>query len=170
LLAIAAAAIDQISLGQFVCWASDVATRDCSNGGAPPVETAHPVAEYVHVIRELLTGRSGTFAGQTLQVSDLELDFTPYAAPIPVGLTRFDGHPESGSSPERMSIMEDVERKKPRPRRSFTAEFKSEIVELCQRGGPLGSAGDSGFRSDQDGGARVGCGRPSETPGRVVIG
>lgn len=30
--------------------------------------------------------------------------------------------------------MENVERRKPRPRRSFTAEFKSEIVELRQRG------------------------------------
>jgi transposase len=27
-----------------------------------------------------------------------------------------------------------VERTKPRPRRSFTDEFKAEIVELCQRG------------------------------------
>jgi transposase len=25
-------------------------------------------------------------------------------------------------------------RKKPRPRRSFTREFKAEIVELCKRG------------------------------------
>jgi transposase len=25
--------------------------------------------------------------------------------------------------------------KKPRPRRSFTPEFKAEIVDLCQRGG-----------------------------------
>jgi transposase len=33
-----------------------------------------------------------------------------------------------------MSIMETTERKQPRPRRSFTAEFKAEIVELCQRG------------------------------------
>ena len=30
--------------------------------------------------------------------------------------------------------MDTMERKKPRPRRSFTPEFKSEIVELCQRG------------------------------------
>ena len=30
--------------------------------------------------------------------------------------------------------METMERKKPRPRRSFTPEFKSEIVELCRRG------------------------------------
>ena len=30
--------------------------------------------------------------------------------------------------------MEDVGGKKRRPRRSFTAEFKAEIVELCQRG------------------------------------
>ena len=30
--------------------------------------------------------------------------------------------------------METTERRKPRVRRSFTPEFKAEIVELCQRG------------------------------------
>ena len=30
--------------------------------------------------------------------------------------------------------MESMGRKRPRPRRSFTPEFKAEIVELCQRG------------------------------------
>src|SRR5262245_19533346 len=30
--------------------------------------------------------------------------------------------------------MEVMERKQPRARRSFTPEFKAEIVELCQRG------------------------------------
>ena len=30
--------------------------------------------------------------------------------------------------------MESMERRKPRARRSFTPEFKAEIVELCQRG------------------------------------
>jgi transposase len=30
--------------------------------------------------------------------------------------------------------METVERSKPRPRRSFTAEFKADIVERCRRG------------------------------------
>jgi transposase len=33
-----------------------------------------------------------------------------------------------------MFIMETMGKKKPRPRRSFTREFKAEIVELCQRG------------------------------------
>src|SRR5215216_6718708 len=33
-----------------------------------------------------------------------------------------------------MSVMESMERSKPRPRRSFTPEFKAEIVELCGRG------------------------------------
>jgi transposase len=32
------------------------------------------------------------------------------------------------------SIMESMGKKRPRPRRAFTAEFKAEIVELCQRG------------------------------------
>jgi transposase-like protein len=30
--------------------------------------------------------------------------------------------------------METIEPKQPRARRSFTPEFKAEIVELCQRG------------------------------------
>ena len=30
--------------------------------------------------------------------------------------------------------MEPMGKKKPRPHRSFTSEFKAEIVELCQRG------------------------------------
>ncbi|GAA2930934.1 hypothetical protein GCM10020221_28440 [Streptomyces thioluteus] len=30
--------------------------------------------------------------------------------------------------------MESMAKKKPRPRRSFTPEFKAEIVELCRRG------------------------------------
>jgi transposase len=33
-----------------------------------------------------------------------------------------------------MFIMETMGKKKPRPRRAFTAEFKAEIVEQCQRG------------------------------------
>jgi transposase len=33
-----------------------------------------------------------------------------------------------------MPIMETVAKKKPRRRRSFTSEFKSEIVEACNRG------------------------------------
>jgi HTH-like domain/Transposase len=32
------------------------------------------------------------------------------------------------------SIMEGMGKKRPRPRRSFTAQFKAEIVELCRRG------------------------------------
>ena len=53
-----------------------------------------------------------------------------------MGLTRFDGHPSSGVyPPEGCPIMESMG-KKPRRRRSFTAEFKAEI-ELCQRGGPV---------------------------------
>ena len=37
------------------------------------------------------------------------------------------------SPPEGCPIMESMG-KKPRRRRSFTSEFKAEIVELCQRG------------------------------------
>jgi transposase len=33
-----------------------------------------------------------------------------------------------------MSKMETMEKRRQRPRRSFTPEFKAEIVELCRRG------------------------------------
>jgi transposase len=33
-----------------------------------------------------------------------------------------------------MPVMESMEHSKPRPRRSFTPQFKAEIVELCGRG------------------------------------
>jgi hypothetical protein len=39
-----------------------------------------------------------------------------------------------GSPPEGCPTMESMGRKRPRPRRSFTPEFKAEIVELCWRG------------------------------------
>jgi transposase len=39
-----------------------------------------------------------------------------------------------GAASERMSRMETVARKRPRPRRSFTSEFKAEIVQRCQAG------------------------------------
>jgi hypothetical protein len=43
------------------------------------------------------------------------------------------------------SIMESMGKKRSRPRRAFTAEFKAEIVELCQRG-----ESSAGHRHDQD--------------------
>ena len=50
-------------------------------------------------------------------------------------LTRVDGHPPSGVLPwEDVDHGETMERRKPRARRSFTPEFKAEILELCQRG------------------------------------
>ena len=51
------------------------------------------------------------------------------------------------------SIMESMGKKRPRPRRSFTPEFKAEIVELCQRGDRTVAAGREGFRPDRDRGA-----------------
>jgi transposase len=33
-----------------------------------------------------------------------------------------------------MAIMETMGKKKPRPRRSFTAEFKADIVQRCRQG------------------------------------
>ena len=52
-----------------------------------------------------------------------------------VGLLRFDGHPTSGARPRKgCPKWRPWRRKKPRPRRSFTPEFKAEIVELCRRG------------------------------------
>jgi hypothetical protein len=47
-----------------------------------------------------------------------------------MGLAGFDGHPSSGLVPEGCPTMESMG-KKPRRRRSFTPEFKAEIVETA---------------------------------------
>jgi hypothetical protein len=51
--------------------------------------------------------------------------------------------------------MESMGRKKPRPRRSFTPEFKAEIVELCQR-------------EDRSVGQVEACARPKCKPNSAV--
>ena len=54
-----------------------------------------------------------------------------------VGLTRFDGHPRSGALPRRGCPSWrswNATSARGLARRSFTAEFKAEIVELRQRG------------------------------------
>jgi hypothetical protein len=61
-----------------------------------------------------------------------------------------------GFVPEGCPIIE----KKPRRRRSFTPQFKAEIVELCQRG-PVGRPGREGLRPDRD--RRAGMGQAGRT-------
>ena len=53
-----------------------------------------------------------------------------------LGVTRFDGHPRSGAlAPGGCpSSWRPWERSRSRRRRSFTPEFKAEIVECCRRG------------------------------------
>ena len=51
-----------------------------------------------------------------------------------LGLTRFDGHPSSGVCPRKDVRSSRAWGRSPGGRRSFTPEFKAEIVELCQRG------------------------------------
>jgi hypothetical protein len=67
-----------------------------------------------------------------------------------------------------METMETMEPKKPRAGRSFTPEFKAEIVELCQRGDRwiVRVARDFDLTRLQCG---SGCARPSGTPGRVAM-
>ena len=60
--------------------------------------------------------------------------------------------------------MESMGKKRPRPRRSFTPEFKAEIVELCQRGDRSVGQVAQGFRSDRDRGAGVGQAGRASTP------
>ena len=52
-----------------------------------------------------------------------------------VGFLRSDGHPTSGARPRKGCPKWRPWRGRSRvPRRSFTPEFKAEIVELCRRG------------------------------------
>ena len=64
--------------------------------------------------------------------------------------------------------MESMERSKPRPRRSFTPEFKSEIVERCGRGdrsiGQVARDFDLTRSRSESGSAR-----PNAMPGAAVM-
>jgi 5,10-methylenetetrahydromethanopterin reductase len=84
LLAITAAAIDQISRGRFVLGIGPGDPGLLERQGIPYRKPLTRLREYVHVVRELLAGKNVTFEGQTLQVTDLELDFAPYNGEIPV--------------------------------------------------------------------------------------
>lgn len=65
--------------------------------------------------------------------------------------------------------MESMGKKKPRPRRSFTPEFKAEIVELCQRGDrSVGQVAKDFDLTETRCGS--GCGRPSAMPAPVMAG
>ncbi|WP_319700160.1 transposase [Streptomyces europaeiscabiei] len=50
------------------------------------------------------------------------------------GLDPLDGQSRSGVQPREDVHHGEHGKKTPRPRRSFTPEFKAEIVELCRRG------------------------------------
>jgi transposase-like protein len=65
-------------------------------------------------------------------------------------------------------IMEVMERNKPRARRSFTPEFKAEIVELCQRGDrSIGQvARDVDLTRPR---CERGCAKRNGTPDRVAM-
>jgi transposase len=68
-----------------------------------------------------------------------------------------------------MFIMETMERKQPRQRRSFTPQFKAEIVELCQRGDR--SIGRVARDFDlAETAVREWVARPNATPGPAMAG
>jgi transposase len=68
-----------------------------------------------------------------------------------------------------MSIMETMERKKARARRSFTPEFKAGIVELCQHGER--SVGQVARDFDlTETAVREWVRQPNETPAPVMAG
>ena len=60
---------------------------------------------------------------------DVEL-LGPWACPDLTDIQQVGGDPEKG-----MPTMETMAKKQPRPRRSFTPEFKAEVVELVRQPG-----------------------------------
>ena len=52
-----------------------------------------------------------------------------------MGLTRSDGHPEYGENPRKDVLMTGATNKERRPRRSFSKQFKAEVVGLVRSSG-----------------------------------
>ena len=63
--------------------------------------------------------------------------------------------------------MENTGKKSPRQRRSFTSEFKAEIVDLCQRGARTVGQVAKDFDLTETA-VREWSSRPSETAGNVA--
>ncbi len=84
LLAVSAASIDQISRGRFTLGIGPGDPVVLARQGIRYRQPLTRLREYVHVVRELLAGKSVSFAGETVLLSDLELDARPYGGPIPV--------------------------------------------------------------------------------------
>jgi 5,10-methylenetetrahydromethanopterin reductase len=83
LIAVSAASIDQISTGRFVL--------GIGTGDPPSIEKQHipyhrPLSrlrEYVPLARELWAGKRVTYTGETIQLTDREMDFGPHQGHIP---------------------------------------------------------------------------------------
>jgi 5,10-methylenetetrahydromethanopterin reductase len=84
LLAVTAAAIDQISEGRFIL---GIGAGDPSTLEKQSIAYDRPLTrlrEYVTVVRELWAGKTVQFVGDTIRITDLQMDFRPYRGDLPV--------------------------------------------------------------------------------------
>lgn len=84
LLAVSAASLDQLSRGRFVLGIGPGDPTVLARQAVPYTKPLTRLRECVHIVRELLAGKSVSYQGTTLAVSDLALDTGPYDGPIPV--------------------------------------------------------------------------------------
>ncbi len=84
LLAVSAASLDQLSQGRFVLGIGPGDAAVLGRQGIPYHKPLTRLRECVHVVRELLAGRTVSYDGATITVHDLTIDVGPYGPPIPV--------------------------------------------------------------------------------------
>jgi 5,10-methylenetetrahydromethanopterin reductase len=84
LLAVSAASLDQLSQGRFVLGIGPGDAAVLGRQGIPFHKPLTRLRECVHVVRELLAGRTVSYDGAVITVRDLAIDVRPYGAQIPV--------------------------------------------------------------------------------------
>jgi 5,10-methylenetetrahydromethanopterin reductase len=84
LLAVSAASIDQISRGRFILGIGAGEPTLLDKQGIPYDRPLTRLREYVTVARELWAGKQVSYRGETLRITDLEMDFGPHRGYIPV--------------------------------------------------------------------------------------
>jgi 5,10-methylenetetrahydromethanopterin reductase len=84
LMAQTAATLDELSGGRLVLVVGACTDKHARRNGLPPLAPPRALREYVHCIRELLTGKPVTFDGETITLDGVGLNWTPIRADIPI--------------------------------------------------------------------------------------
>lgn len=79
-----AATLDELSHGRLTLVLGSCTVRHALRNGLPAADPLQTLEEYVDIIRLLLTGERVTYKGESIQITDVGLNWTPVRSRIPI--------------------------------------------------------------------------------------